>query len=520
MAGKPRPMSQIKQLLLLHQQQNGVKTIARQLGISKNTVKSYLAKLAQSKYSIAELLLLDDPLLEVRFHAGNPAYKDPRYEYMATQMDYYTAELKKVGVTKMLLWEEYISAYPQGYVYSQFCFHLRQQLVARRPTMVLSHEPADKLYIDFAGKQLSYADRLSGELVSCQVFVACLPFSDYTFAMAVPSQRLEDFLYALGCCLNHLGGVPRAIVPDNLKSAIVKASKYEPEINRAMEDFANHYGTVVVPARPRKPRDKASVENQVKNVYTRVFARLRNQQFFDIDSLNQAIQELMRIHNQTRMQQKQYCRQERFIAAEKALLGELPALSFEIKYYREHKVAHNGHIYLGEDKHHYSVPFAYTGQQVKVIYTRSMVRIYARGQQIATHIRTTRTGGYTTQKDHLSSQHQHWQQRSPEYYISRARNMMPELHLLVESMFGQGKYPETQYRTCDGLFRLYRQADRAAFAQACELALEHKVYSYRFIQNILQNGTTDSQAPPHTPNLPDHHNIRGRDYYTQNPFNQ
>ena len=217
-----------------------------------------------------------------------------------------------------------------------------------RPTMVLSHEPADKLFIDFAGKQLDYTDRNTGGQISCQVFVACLPFSDYAFAMVVPSQRLEDFLHALGCCLSYMGGVPKALVPDNLKSAIIRSSRYEPELNRALADFANHYDTVVVPARVRKPRDKALVENQVKNIYTRVFARLRHRQFFDMASLNQAITELMKVHNQTRMQQKPYCREERFLAAEKHLLGELPAEAFQLKYYPEAKVAHNGHIYLGE----------------------------------------------------------------------------------------------------------------------------------------------------------------------------
>src|SRR5690606_32449623 len=174
MAGKARPMSQIKQLLRLHKQQTGIKTIARQLGISKNTVKTYLHKLAESRQSLDELLGLEDPVLEARFHSGNPAYKDPRHGYMASRLEYYEKELKKVGVTRKLLWEEYIQSYLQGYVYSQFCFHLRQQLKARKPTLVLSHNPADKLYIDFAGKQLYYADRTPGELVGCQVFVACL----------------------------------------------------------------------------------------------------------------------------------------------------------------------------------------------------------------------------------------------------------------------------------------------------------------------------------------------------------
>ena len=179
----------------------------------------------------------------------------------------------------MLLWEEYRQDYPQGYGHTQFSFHLSQQLVARKPSMVLQHTAGEKLFIDFAGAKLSYIDIETGQLIYCQIFVACLPYSDYSFALAVKSQCVEDFLYALGCCLRELGGVPKLLVPDNLKSAIVKASIYEPDVNHALEDFANHYSTTVIPARARKPKDKALVENQVKMIYTRVYAKLRNQQF-------------------------------------------------------------------------------------------------------------------------------------------------------------------------------------------------------------------------------------------------
>lgn len=516
MAGKAKAMSQIKQLLRLHKQGDSIKSMARTLGISRNTVKSYLIKLATGKLSIAELLALEDPVLESRFHAGNPAYKDPRFEHLSGNLDYFRKELTLVGVTKKLLWEEYIQVYPNGYGYSQFCFHLHQQLLARKPGMKLEHVAADKLFVDFAGKPLHYIDQLTGELIACQVFVACLPFSDYSFAMAVPSQKIADFLYALGCCLNHIGGTPAVLVPDNLKSAIIRADRYEPDINRSLEDFANHYNITVIPARPRKPKDKALVENQVKLVYNRVYATLRNRQFFDLASLNQAIKEKIRVHNQTRMQQKPWCREERFLAAEKHLLGSLPEKGFELKYYSEPTVANNNHIYLGRDKHYYSVPFAYVGTKVKVVYTRSMVHIYARDKQVAVHIRSYAPAGYTTDKEHLSSHHRHYLDRSPQYYLDKAKAKSPELYLLTQLIFDQPRHPEQLYRTCDGLLRLHKKAPPAAFAKACELAVEHRNFSYRFVERILNNKMEDQQdTVVKEQALPNHKNIRGKAYYTQ-----
>ena len=208
MAGKPKRMSQIKQLLQLHKQEKRKKEIARILGISKNTVKAYLEKLALSKLSIDYLLSLDDPVLETKFHPGNPAYSDERFEQLKSKLDYYVKELKRTGVSRKLLWEEYREDNPDGYGLTQFCHHLSQHLSARNPSMVLRHKPGEKLFVDFAGKKLSYIDQKTGEVVACHVFVACLPYSDYSFAMAVKSQTISDFLHALKCCLNELGGVP------------------------------------------------------------------------------------------------------------------------------------------------------------------------------------------------------------------------------------------------------------------------------------------------------------------------
>jgi len=515
MAGKGKPMSQIKQLIRLHQQGKGKKTIACNLNISKNTVKVYLDKLRSSKFKTSTLLSMDDPVLEAIFHPGNPAYKDTRFEELKDRLDYYEQELKRVGVTQKLLWEEYRVEHPHGYSHSQFCYHLSQHLRTKNPSMVLKHIPGEKLFIDFAGKKLSYVDAETGEVVYCQVFVACLPYSDYGFCMAVRSQCISDFLYALGCCLKEIGGVPQVLVPDNLKSAITKANPYEPDVNRALEDFANHYNTTVIPTRARKPKDKALVENQVKLIYNRVYAKLRNQQFFDLHTLNLAIKDKTRDHNQTRMQQRPYCREEHFLSEEKPLLQALPEETFELKYYRVYKVAKNNHVYLTCDKHYYSVPYIYISQKVKVVYTRSTVCIYVEGKQVAVHVRDYRVSKYSTEKQHLCSTHQHYLSRSPEYYIQKAKDITEEFYRLIQQVFQQNRYPEQLYRSCDGMFRLQRKTEPEIFSKACLIALKHENYTYGFLLNIIKNKMTDQQDPQPEKPLPDHENIRGKSYYEQ-----
>jgi transposase len=224
MAGKPKSMSLIKQLLKLYQQGYKIKTMAKGLGISKNTVKSYILKIQQNQWDPKDLIELENPVLEAKFHAGNPAYKDGRYDQLKDQLDDLVKELKKRGVTKYLLWEEYRQQYPKGYSRSQFCFHLSQHMRAGKPSMVLKHKPGEKLYMDFAGDKMHYTDPLSGEQIWCEVFVCCLPYSDYGFALAIPTQKSDDLIYALRACLQHLGGVPQVLVPDNMKTAVAKAS--------------------------------------------------------------------------------------------------------------------------------------------------------------------------------------------------------------------------------------------------------------------------------------------------------
>lgn len=510
-------MSKVKQVLRLHTQGVSNRRIALDLGLYKGTVNSYIRKIKDHGYDIAELLKLDDPVLESKLFAGNPAYKDRRFEEFKGKIPYFEKELERPHVTRYLLWEEYRQDNPEGYGYSQFCFHLGQILSARKPGSILEHSPGEKLFVDFAGDTFPYVDRETGEVKQAQVFAACLPYSNYTFAMAVPSQRSDDFLYALTCCLHHLGGSPQILVTDNLKGSVIKADRYEPDLNRLMENLANHYGFAVIPTRSRKPRDKASVENEVKIAYRRVYAKLRNHTFFSIEEINRAFFDKVREHNQTRQQQKEYCRQEKFLADEKPLLKELPQNAFEVKYYTRLTVNQNNCVYLGRDKHYYSVPYQHIGEKTEVIYTRTLVRIYVRGACVATHPRTIGFG-YTTKKEHMGSAHNFYRNRSPEFYIRQAAKHSDTLAELFSVFFERSEIPETQYRRCDGLLSLRRKTDPVVFERVCRYALDNDILTYQSIKRVIDTKAYMQEMAGEADKVGDnknikHENIRGKEYY-------
>lgn len=518
MAGIITNMSKVKQILRLHADGVSNRKIAQSLGIYKGTVNSYIQKIKNHEYSLDKLLSLEDPELERILFAGNPAYKQARFDEFKDKIPYFEKELKKRHVTRHLIWQEYRQNHPDGYSYSQFCYHLQQVINARKPGSIIHYNPGEKLLVDFAGDTVPYIDRNTGEVMQAQVFIACLPYSDYTFIQAVTSQRTDDFIHALICCLNHLGGSPKIIVPDNLKAAVIKADRYEPDLNRLMEDFANHYGIVVMPTRPAKPKDKAAVENEVKIIYRRVYAKLRDHTFFSIEEINRAFAEKIREHNQTRQQQKDYCRQEKFLAEEKPLLKELPKEAFSVKYYASLKVALNNCVYLARDKHYYSVLYQHIGSQANVIYTRSLVRIYIRGERVATHKRTVGYG-YTTDKEHMGSAHNFYQSRSPEFYIKRAAKLSDMLAELFIDIFKVQEVPEIMYKRCDGLLALQRKTDPVVFERVCRYALENNILTLSSIKKVIDNKAymyellQDGVPDGGNKNIR-HINIRGKEYYT------
>ncbi len=374
MAGTAKEMSLIKQILQLKQQGESNRSISRMPPTSKDTVNNYVNIIRENGWSIDELLGLDDPVLDYKFHAGSPAYADERMQVFLERLPYYREQLTnpKLHVTRKLLYEEYRAKYPNGYSQSQFYFHLKQNLVAQKDvTAVLTdtYKPGEKLMVDFAGDKMSYVDIETGEIIKVEMFVACLPYSDYTYAISVPSQKTEDFLYAIRMCLEHLGGVPPILTPDNLKSAVIKPDRHEPKINRALEDMGNHYHFVVLPCDPAQPTQKALVEDAVRKMYNRVYAKLRERIFHTLHDLNTAVWELVAQYNQTRMQKRPYSCEERFHAMEKPLLKLLPETIFEMRYYADLHVQSNCFVELTHNKitHNYSVPYIHVGKAAKVV---------------------------------------------------------------------------------------------------------------------------------------------------------
>lgn len=519
MAGKTKEMSQIKQLLLLKKENVSNRKVAETIGMNKETVNNYVKKALADELGIDGLLKLDDPVLEHRLKGGSPAYADKRFRVFKELLPYLQEEMKRKHMTLRLLWEEYAEEHPDDhYSLTQFRFHYRQNTVAKEdtPSTILADKRTggEKLFLDFTGDTMGYIDMETGEAVKCQAFVATLPASDYGYLLFVPSQRTEDFVYAITQCLKHLGGVPRMLVPDNLKAAVVKTDRYEPSVNRVLEDMGNHYGTVIVPARPVHPKDKTNVEGSVRLVYMRVFAELRNETFFSIDELNAAAADKMRKHNQKRMQKNPYTREERFLAVDKPNLNPLPAEDFEIISYTDLKVASNCCVYLGRDMHYYSVPYRFIGRKAHVAYTRTLVKIYVDGELAATHARDYGKGRYTLVEEHLASKSSEYRSLSADKYIDRAERAMKELGDVVRHIFYSSNMPaETHYRTCDGLLSLQRSTDPAVFRTACETALRYGRCSYKFIRSLVESKCAGVSQHTCLSAPPEHENIRGREQF-------
>lgn len=518
MAAKPKSMSQIKQILRLAQQGKSIKFIVRNLSASRNTVRKYLALQKASGRSVEELLKLEDDQLGQLLLPSDQAGDSDRQQSLASQYDYFRRELRRKGVTRWLLWSEYRQSHPDGYSYSQFCWHLSRLDDARRVTMAnLPHPPGEQTYIDFAGTYAEYVDAGTGQLRRVPVLVLTLGCSQYSWVEALPSQTGEDVIDGLIRGMRWFGGVTKALIPDNMKTAVVKTDRYEPGINRLLEDFANHYDSVILPARPSAPRDKSLVESAVRDVYRHVFAPLRNRRFFSLADLNQGIRGQLEIWHERPFQRRSETRRQRFDQLEQPALQPLPKEPFLIKKPASRTVRNNSHIELAEDKHYYSVPHGYIKQKVKILYTTRLVQIFCKGSLIASHQRDRTPHGYTTVKDHLPSHHQHWMDRGPGWYRIRAHRISLEVGQLVERILTSRAYPEQAFRSCDGVLGLHRKVGAAVLTDAARIALELDCCSYSYINRLIKNGMASPGSPRASApaQLPEHDNIRGKKYFQQ-----
>jgi len=515
MAGKTIIMSKLKQIIRLRNEGVALQTIARAVSISRNTVKKYLRLIEVKGLDSASLLQMEDNALEALLDDPDPEEQE-RLAYLEELFPYFERELTRTGVNRWVLWGEYKQQYPAGFSYSRFCAHFSQWKRHRSATLFFEHAPGDKLFIDFTGKKLTIVDPVTGELTEVEVYVAILGYSQLTYVQAVASQRKEDFIAATENAIHFFGGVPKALVPDNLKSAVIKADKYEAELNADFLDFANHYGTSVLPARSYKPRDKAHVERAVNIAYSRIFAPLRNQVFYSLSSLNVAIAGLLDIHNNKNFQQRPVSRRTLFEQDEKPLLSLLPAERFELKRFKEVTVMKNGYIQLTEDKHYYSVPYRYIGCRVKVIYSVTAVAVFYNKERIAYHARSSKRYGHSTIHDHMSSSHRFVSEWNPDKFIGWAAAISPVVKEYITRILEAASYPETAYRSCVGILSYEKKVGRQRLIQAVERATFFGAYNYTIIKKILQSGLDQlafgEEVATGQP-LPDHTNIRGAAAY-------
>lgn len=507
----------LKQILILHKNGLSNRKIGATLGISRNTVNIYVRQFKGSKYSIDELLDFNDRKLEELFTYKTTLDTD-RQNKLMKYFERVNQARNHPGFTFQFHYQEYTRSADNPYGYTQFLEHYRRKYAKVKGSLKLDHEPGKEMFVDFAGKKLEIVDRETGEVIPVEVFVSILPNSHFTYAEACRSQKREDFI---ACCSNALrfyGGVPMAIVPDNLKSAVAQANKYEPVINRTFKDFARHYGCVINPTRTYAPQDKALVENAVHLVYQRIYYPLREMTFFSIEELNREIRRLLEEYNKLLFKRKETSRTELFQTVERGYLKPLPDAPYEIKDYRRAKVQKMGYVYFSPDKSYYSVPYRYIGKQTQIHYTKSNVEVYYNHQRIALHKRNLSKGSYNTNKDHLSSSHKIYMDWNPQYFKNKAAVHGEHVVRCVEQILSKVDYPEIGYKRAMGLLQLYKAYGSDRLNKACERALIADMVSYNRIKNILKNNVDQSSLfykdlEEERSHIPKHGNIRGASAY-------
>lgn len=500
----------LRSLIAFKQKGLSNRKVAALLGINRKTVDGYIKRFKELGLGYAELLTLEGKDLEELFTQNSQTEKD-RYEELSGQFAYIQKEMKKPGCTLQELWKEYMAKHPEGYKYSQFTWHYRQWSKRHHVSGKLAHRAGEKLFVDFCGKKLFYFDRQTGEQIEAEVFVGVLPCSQYTYVRAVASQKREDFIACLVYCLGFIGGVPYAVVPDNLKSAVSKSSRYAPVLNKTFADFGQHYGCALDPARPYSPQDKALVERTVTLVYQRIFYPLGKHTFFSLGELNEAIADKLVEFNDYLLSHGQGSRRSQFLDIEKEFLQPLPPGIYSIRNYKKATVQKTSHIFMGEDKNYYSCPHRYIGQAVEVQFNQDIVEIFHRQERIAIHKRSFRAGHYITVGDHMPSSHQYFNGWSPEFFDRRAQKVGPNTQEYISRLIGQYDYPEIGYKQAQGILAFLKSYGPERLERACKRALGFEKASYHTLERVLHNRMDMEEIPfPENHVTPGHENIRGQ----------
>lgn len=504
-------MRRIRDVLRLKYAQGlSERAIAASLGLGKGTVGVYLsrARRAGLRWPLPEAL--DDDGLELLLFPASPTVPDP--ERPVPDWAEVDRELRRPGVTRALLWEEYRATYPSGFGYTWFCTHFEAWKGRVRPTMRQTHVGGEKVFVDFAGDTIDVIDPGTGEVRAVKLFVAAMGASNFTYAEAVASESLEDWIGAHVRMFAFLGGVPKVVVPDNLKSAVFKPDRYDPGLNRTYAEMAGHYGTAILPARPYKPRDKAKVEVAVQVAQRWILARLRNRRFFSLADLNAAIRRLLDELNIRVMRGYGASRADLFATLDRPNLQPLPAEPYTFARWKRARVAPDYHVEV--DSSWYSVPFRLIRQEVDTRICGSIVEIFHKGQRVASHPRCPGRRSHVTLPEHMPSSHRRHAEWTPERVLAAAEKLGPSVTAFCEAVMADRPHPEQGFRTCLGVLSLARTYDSARLNAACRRGLVIRARSVASIRSILKTGLDRAFLEETVEDRPlQHANIRGQGYY-------
>jgi transposase len=511
-------MSKVRSVIKLYTEGVSKLSIGERTGLPRNTVKKYIRLFLASGLSLEEIGGMRDQALEQLFldmTRRDGLIDDPRYQTLISLFPEIDKKLKRRENSREKLWKEYLVLHPDGYQLTSFKTHYRRWKKLHNSPMHIEHRAGEKMYVDYAGEKLKYLDPFTGEVCQAEVFVAILGASQLTYVEATHSQKKEDFIRSCENALYYYGGAPKAIVTDNLKSAVIKSNKYEPTLNQAFHDFVSHYTMAALPAGPYKPKHKALVEGAVKIIYRTIYGEVNREVYSGLESLNRAIIAALEVHNNKLLNGRPYSRRYLFDDTEKDQLQKLPATRFEIKYRKVVTVMKNNYVNLSDDKHYYSVPYRFIGKKVTLLYSQTELEVYYQYERIAFHTRNRKPFGHTTVEDHLASRHQFMSAWNPETFIQRATEVGSDTKAYIIGILSSRHHPEQTYKSCQGVLSFVARVGKERLNNACKRAMHYGDYSYHTIRVILEKGLdqSDPESDQDKKPPPQHPNIRGPRYY-------
>ena len=485
--------------------------IERASQLPSSTVNDYIKRFKGSTLTFSELSDLNESEVYQKL------FSEPVKQKGKTKPDFakINRELRKKNITRQLLWEEYKEQYPEGMGYTQFCYHLSEWQKKLNLSMRQIHKAGEKLFVDYSGLKGEITDRMSGRKTLVDIFVATLGASGYTYAEASTNQRLESFMDSHVNALEFFEGVPQILVPDNLKSAVTKAHRYDPLINGSYQDMADHYNTVVIPARPYSPKDKSKVELAIKLVQRWILAKIRNEIFFTVLELNKRIRDLLDYYNGKKIKKLGKSRKELFLELDKPALAALPAVRYEFKNVRWRRVNLDYHIEV--EGSYYSVPHQLTGKEVLAKYNQRVVEISYNNKIISLHPRLCEDNQASTNKEHMPDSHRRYAEVSPSSLIEQAKAIGLKTGRLIHKIISEDKHPEKGYRSAYGILkaaRKHKNDKEVELASAKMLAFDIKrVFHFESIlkRKTWQIGEDETILLPQI--NPGSENIRGNEYY-------